>query len=98
MLPEEKEIVFYSIPEFIIVSKVKVSEKINYLLIPNKYISLVMGESSIEQFELNTWEKISKLNGIKKWNLKKKFTFIGNTKELYLFVEGTIIKLKSNSS
>ena len=98
LLPEGNEIAFYSIPDFNKVSKVKVSENINYLLIPNKCMLLVIGESSIEQFELNTWKKISKLNRIKIPNLHENSTLIGNTQELYLFIEGVIIKFETNSS
>lgn len=60
LLPALNEIIFYSIPKLNKVSIVKVSENINSLLIPNKNMLLVVGESSIEQFELNIWKKISK--------------------------------------
>ena len=97
LLPKENEINFYSIPEFRIVSTVKVTENINSLLIPNKNMILVIGESSIEQFELNTWKKISKLYGNKNFDLQKECTLIGNTNELYLFSQGLIFKFKSTS-
>jgi len=100
LLPELNEIIFYSIPKLNKVSIVKVSENINSLLIPNKNMLLVVGESSIEQFELNTWKKISKLNGIKNFDLGENSffdsTLIGNTNELYLFISGLIYKFKSN--
>ena len=97
LLTNKNEIMFYSIPDFKIVSTVIVTESINSLLVPNKNMLLVIGESSIEQFELNTWKKISKLYGIKNFVLQGEFTLIGNTNELYLFSQGLIFKFKSIS-
>jgi hypothetical protein len=98
LLPKENEIMFYSIPDFILVSKVKVTENINSLLIPNKNMLLVIGESTIEQFELNTWKKISKLYEKEKLGLQKENTLIGNTNELYIFIKGLIYKFQSTLS
>jgi hypothetical protein len=61
LLPKKNNINFYTIPDFILVSKIQVNEKINSFLIPNKNMLLVIGDNSIEQFELNTWKRVSKL-------------------------------------
>jgi predicted transcriptional regulator len=67
-------------------------------LIPNKNMLLVIGESTIEQFELNTWKKISKLYEKEKLGLQKENTLIGNTNELYIFIKGLIYKFQSTLS
>ena len=95
LLPKKNNINFYTIPDFILVSKIQVNEKINSFLIPNKNMLLVIGDNSIEQFELNTWKRISKLMNE---NLlifpNEKMKIIGNSNELYLFENGIILKFE----
>jgi hypothetical protein len=95
LLPKKNNINFYTIPDFILVSKIQVNEKINSFLIPNKNMLLVIGDNSIEQFELNTWKRVSKLMNE---NLlifpNEKMKIIGNSNELYLFENGIILKFE----
>ena len=96
LFPDNKNIIFYSIPNLKVVSIITVSEPIFYFLIPNKYMLLLIGRNSIEQLELNTWKKVSKyfntIYDFKKDNCK----IIGNNKELYLFEEDKIYKFEQN--
>lgn len=95
LLPKKNNINFYTIPDFVLVSKIQVNEKINSFLIPNKNMILVIGDNSIEQFELNTWKRVSKLMNE---NLlifpNEKMKIIGNSNELYLFENGIILKFE----
>ena len=95
LLPKKNNINFYTIPDFILVSKIQVNEKINSFLIPNKNMLLVIGDNSIEQFELNTWKRVSKLMNE---NIlvfpNEKMKIIGNSNELYLFENGIILKFE----
>ena len=99
--PDENYIKFYSIPDLILVSMIKVSEPINYFLIPNKNIFLVISDNYIEQLELNTWKKISKviyrdklLNKKEKNDNDNKSIIVGNNKELYMFQKGEIYRFE----
>jgi len=95
IMPKKNNINFYTIPDFVLVSKVQLNEKINSFLIPNKNMILVIGDHSIEQFELNTWKRISKLMNE---NIlifpNEKIKIIGNSNELYLFENGIILKFE----
>jgi hypothetical protein len=95
LLPKKNNINFYTIPDFILVSKIQVNEKINSFLIPNKNMLLVIGDHSIEQFELNTWKRVSKLMNEKILIFpNEKMKIIGNNNELYLFENGIILKFE----
>ena len=96
LLPVDKYIYFYSIPDLLLVSAIQVTEQIYSFVIPNKNTLLLIGKKSIEQLELNTWNKISKLyfdDDSFKFS-DKKTTIIGNNNELYLFKSGEIFIFK----
>ena len=98
LIPKKNTINFYTVPDFALVSKVQANEKINSFLIPNKNMLLVIGDNSIEQFELNTWKRVSKLmNENIVIASKEKMKIIGNSKELYLFENGIILKFELSS-
>lgn len=98
LIPKKNTINFYTVPDFALVSKVQANEKINSFLIPNKNMLLVIGDNSIEQFELNTWKRVSKLmNENIVIASKEKMKIIGNSKELYLFENGIILKFEFSS-
>ena len=97
LVPEKNTIVFYSIPDLISVSIIKVTEQIYSFLIPNKNIFLLIGNNSIEQLELNTWKRVSKYINRDLFDFpKKNQIIIGNNKELYLFENGEIYKFLEN--
>ena len=103
------EISFYSIPDFSLVSVIEVTCIIKSFFIPNKNMFLIIGKNYIEQLELNTWRRISKLylgdliefsNENKKGyeedeNEKEDITIIGNNKELYMFKNMEIFKFEN---
>ena len=56
---------------------------------------LVIGDHSIEQLELNTWKRISKLSNSDILDFEnRKMILIGNNNELYIFQNGEIYKFE----
>ena len=93
--PDENYIKFYTIPDLTLVSLVKVCEQINYFVIPNKNTFLAISDNFIEQLELNTWKKVSKVIYTDEiLNYNKKPIIIGNNKELYIFQKDEIYRFE----
>ena len=74
---------------------IKVCEQINYFVIPNKNTFLAVSDNFIEQLELNTWKKVSKVIYTDEiLNYNKKPIIIGNNKELYIFQKDEIYRFE----
>ena len=59
LVPKGNQILFYSIPNLEITSIINVSDNIHSINIMNRKTFIVVENQNIEQFELNTWKKIS---------------------------------------
>ena len=93
---------FLTVPDLLKVSEVHVSEPIIDYVIPNKNMILLIGKHSIEQLELNTWKRVSKLMDRELFNFeenenKKKDIIVGNNNELYLFKNEDIYKFEKRT-
>lgn len=90
---------FLTVPDFLKVSEVHVSEPIIDYIIPNKNMILLIGKHSIEQLELNTWKRVSKLMDRELFNFEenKKDIIVGNNNELYLFKNEDIYKFEKRT-
>ena len=90
---------FLTVPDFLKVSEVHASEPIIDYIIPNKNMILLIGKHSIEQLELNTWKRVSKLMDRELFNFEenKKDIIVGNNNELYLFKNEDIYKFEKRT-
>ena len=94
LISNNKVIEFLSVPDLLKVSEVEVSFPIIDFVIPNKHMILLIGKNSIEQLELNTWKRVSKLID-DEFNFEDKdISIVGNNHELYMFDKEDIYKFE----
>ena len=86
IVAENKNIVFYSIPNLTKVSSITVVDYITSLNIINKKTFIVIEKKYVEQFETNTWKKLwRRLSFGENITNLEKIILIGAGKELFLF-------------
>ena len=94
LISNNKVIEFLSVPDLLKVSEVEVSFPIIDFVIPNKHMILLIGKNSIEQLELNTWKRVSKLID-DEFNFEDEdISIVGNGNELYMFDKEDIYKFE----
>lgn len=87
MVIDQKDIIFYSVPDFEIISKLTTAEKICSISFPNPKIMILVTEKTLEQYEANTWKRLSRNIGfvIDKENSGEDLIILGAKKELFAY-------------
>ena len=87
LLIDDKNIIFYSLPNFENVSKLNIAEKICSVNFVNPKMMIIVTEKSLEQYETNTWKRLSRsiefIDSIN--NLGKDLILIGVGKKLFVY-------------